>query len=136
MFREVRGESDYHGSGLHAMNRQYTQFLVVVIEEGRASGEFRADLPTALLRDMVYGATEHHSWNYVCGRGALDIDTLADQITSILCDGISRAGGKLEGRRRLSKRAAHLESQFEKRNPRNRSRARVRLCPNNKKGHK
>src|SRR3546814_9368785 len=50
------------------------------------------DLPTALLRDMVYGATEHHSWNYVCGRGALDIDTLADQITSILCDGISRAG--------------------------------------------
>src|SRR3546814_4515144 len=97
------------------MNRQYTQFLVVVIEEGRASGEFRADLPTELLRDMVYGATEHHSWNYVCGRGALDIDTLADQITSILCDGISRAGGKLEGRRRLSKRAAHLESQFEKR---------------------
>src|SRR3546814_1304370 len=78
------------------------------------------DLPTALLRDMVYGATEHHSWNYVCGRGALDIDTLADQITSILCDGISRAGGKLEGRRRLSKRAAHLESQFEKRIPRNR----------------
>src|SRR3546814_4190075 len=77
------GESDYHGSGLHAMNRQYTQFLVVVIEEGRASGEFRADLPTALLRDMVYGATEHHSWNYVCGRGALDIDTLADQINSI-----------------------------------------------------
>src|SRR3546814_11907006 len=53
MFREVRGESDYHGSGLHAMDRQYTQFLVVVIEEGRASGEFRADLPTALLRDMV-----------------------------------------------------------------------------------
>src|SRR3546814_1843296 len=39
MFREVRGESDYHGSGLHAMNRQYTQFLVVVIEEGRASGD-------------------------------------------------------------------------------------------------
>lgn len=123
MFREVHGESDYHGSGLHAMNRQYTQFLVDVIEEGRASGEFRSDVPTALLRDMVYGATEHHSWNYVCGRGTLDIDAIADQIVSILCDGIRRTDDKLEGMQRLSELAARLESQFEKRAPRNRSNA-------------
>lgn len=134
MFREVHGESDYRGSGLHAMNRQYTQFLVEVIEAGRASGEFRADLPTALLRDMVYGATEHHSWNYIHksaaaiaggggGRGALDIDTIAEQITSILCDGIGRAKQKLEGRQRRNTPAAGLESQFEKRASRKRSRA-------------
>lgn len=123
MFREVHGESDYHGSGLHAMNRQYTKFLVEVIDAGRASGEFRADLSTALLRDMVYGATEHHSWNYVCGRGALDIDAIAEQITSILCDGISRANQKPQGPQRRKTSDAGLESKFEKRATRNRSSA-------------
>lgn len=124
MFREVRSESDYHGSGLHAMNRQYTQFLVDVIEEGRASGEFRTDLPTALLRDMVYGAIEHHLWNYVCGRGTLDIDAIAEQITSVLCDGISRrAKRKPEGQQQRNAPAASFESQFEKRVSRKRSRA-------------
>lgn len=136
MFREVHGESDYHGSGLHAMNRQYTQFLMAVIEEGRADGEFRSDLPTALLRDMVYGATEHHSWPYihksaaalagrVQARGTLDIDTLAVQITSILCDGIGirRENPDREDAPRRRKSAAPCEPEFEKRASRNRSRA-------------
>ncbi|MGH8447218.1 MAG: TetR/AcrR family transcriptional regulator [Solimonas sp.] len=118
MFREVHGEADYHGSGLHAMNRQYTQFLVDVLEEGRADGEFRADLPVTLLRDMVYGAAEHHTWAYIHkaaagGRGVLDIDTLAEQITSIVCDGIGRPGQMLEdGVQRLSRIAAQLESRL------------------------
>lgn len=122
MFREVHGESDYHGSGLHAMNRQYTQFLVDVIEEGRAGGEFRADLPTALLRDMVYGATEHHTWAYIHraaaragDRGALDIDVLAEQITSVLCDGIARPDALQDGVQRLSELAARLESRLQSR---------------------
>jgi AcrR family transcriptional regulator len=124
MFREVHSETDYRGSGLHAMNRQYTQFLVDVIDEGRASGEFRSDIPTTLLRDMVYGAIEHHSWPYVARavaaadgaskrahveRGALDIDTAAEQITSVICDGIADTGAERDGMRRLSALAARLE---------------------------
>jgi AcrR family transcriptional regulator len=89
MFREVRGEQDYLGSELHAKNRRYTEFLVDVIREGVESGEFRADLPPALLRDLVYGGIEHHSWNYICGRGELDIDRVADQISAVLCDGLA-----------------------------------------------
>lgn len=89
MFREVHGEADYHGSGLHEMNRQYTQFLVQVLEQGRESGEFRSDVPASLLRDLIYGGIEHQSWNYVCGRGGLDIDRIAGEITAIVCDGIA-----------------------------------------------
>lgn len=89
MFREVRSEADYHGSGLHAANRRYTQFLLDAIESGVAAGEFRADIAPSLLRDLVYGGTEHLSWNYVCGRGALDIDAIADQLTALLCEGIA-----------------------------------------------
>lgn len=89
MFREVRSEADYHGSGLHQRNRQYTGLLVQVLDEGQRDGEIRRDVPLPLLRDMVYGAIEHHTWNYICGRGALDIDRIAKQMTAMLCDGIA-----------------------------------------------
>lgn len=89
MFREVRAEQDYHGTTVYAKNRRYTQFLVDVLKEGVESGEFRADIPLSLLRDMVYGGIEHHAWNYLCGRGELDIDRVAEQITLILCDGVA-----------------------------------------------
>lgn len=89
MFREVRSEADYHGSGLHQLNRQYTELLVQVLDEGQRKGEIRRDVPLPLLRDMVYGAIEHHTWNFICGRGVLDIDRIAEQMTAMLCDGIT-----------------------------------------------
>jgi AcrR family transcriptional regulator len=91
MFREFRGEVDYHGSELHAMNRRYTQFLVDAIQEGVQSGEFRKNMPLSLIRDLVYGGIEHHCWAYLCGRGDLDIDRLTDQVMNLLCDGIDTA---------------------------------------------
>jgi AcrR family transcriptional regulator len=90
MFREVHSGKDYRGSRLHAMNRRYTQMLLTVIHDGVQEGTFRQNTPALLLRDMVYGGIEHHAWNFVCGRGALPIDTLADEITAILCNGIEQ----------------------------------------------
>lgn len=89
MFREVQSERDYRGTVLHDLNRRYTQILIEVLEQGVAAGAFRADIPPPLLRAMVYGGIEHHSWNYVCGRGDLDVDAIAEQITAVLCEGIA-----------------------------------------------
>lgn len=89
MFREVQSEHDYRGTVLHDLNRRYTQLLVEVIEAGVASGEFRSDVEPGLLRSMIYGGIEHHAWNYVCGRGALDIDRIADQMVAVLCHGVA-----------------------------------------------
>lgn len=89
MFREVQSEHDYRGTVLHNLNRRYTQLLVDVIEQGVKAGEFRSDIPPTLLRAMVYGGIEHHCWNYVCGRGELDIDAIADQMTAILFEGLN-----------------------------------------------
>ncbi len=91
MFRDVRGGEDYHRSGLDAKNRRYTRFLTDVIAEGVAAGEFRAGIVPALMRDLVYGGAEHLTWNYVCGRGKLDIDGIADQLTAIVYNGIEAA---------------------------------------------
>ncbi|MGH8529298.1 MAG: TetR/AcrR family transcriptional regulator [Nevskiales bacterium] len=115
MFREVRSEQDYHGSDLHGMNRRYTQFLLDVINDGVSAGEFRADLPPALLRDLVYGGIEHHTWNYVCGRGDLDIDAIAGQITTALCDGITTADLRQE-MQRLTQIASRIERALPQKN--------------------
>lgn len=89
MFREVQSEHDYHGTVLHDLNRRYTQLLLDVIQAGVDGGEFRDDVAPALLRSMIYGGIEHHAWNYVCGRGALDIDLIADQLVIVLCEGVA-----------------------------------------------
>lgn len=88
MFLEVRSEHDYHGSALHARNRRYTELLVGVLAQGIADGSFRSDLPLPLLRDLVYGGIEHLSWNYLCGRGGLDVDSLTSQLLSLVLDGL------------------------------------------------
>lgn len=94
MFREVRSEQDYHGSDLHGLNRQYTQLLVDVLQEGVDAGVFRRDIPLPLLRDLIYGGIEHATWNYVCGRGELDIDATADQLAALVCEGLNRGGDR------------------------------------------
>lgn len=118
MFREVRSEEDYHRSELHAKNRRYTEFVVGAIEEGAREGVFRADVPPALLRDLIYGGIEHHAWNYLCGRGSLDIDRIADQIVSVICDGIATPASEGLGRetQRLSKIVDRMERNLSIRN--------------------
>lgn len=97
MFREVQSERSYRGTALHALNRRYTQMLLDVVTAGAADGEFRDDLPPTLLRSLVYGGIEHHCGAYIAAaagggqRLPLDADALADQITSLLCDGLAVA---------------------------------------------
>ncbi len=127
MFREVRPAQGYYGSALHEKNRRYTQFLLDVIRDGVKAGEFRADLPPALLRDLVYGGIEHHAWGYMAhsvagddrnttrpasrraGRGALDIDAIADQLTTVLCEGITTTDLRQEMQRlvQIASRVEH-----------------------------
>lgn len=89
MFREVQSERDYRGTELQALNRRYAQLLMDVVEAGQAAGAFRRDVPPSLMRSMIYGGIEHHSFNYVWGRGQLDVTLLTEQITTLICDGLA-----------------------------------------------
>lgn len=91
MFREVRAGADYRGSRLHELNRAYTGLLTGVIEEGIKSKEFRAGLPVLLVRDMIYGGIEHHAWNYLQGRGKLDVEAVTRGVMAVLDNGLLRS---------------------------------------------
>lgn len=113
IFSEVRSHSDYRGSDLHRMNSRYASLFSSVVADGVKSGEFRKGVPPALIRDLVLGGVEHHAWNYLYGHGRIDVERLADQITSTLCDGLlnRRAADDLNQQtERLSALADRLES--------------------------
>ena len=117
MFQEVRLRDDYFQSPLHRMNARYTEFLLGVVREGIAAGEFRNDMAPAMVRDMAFGAIEHQAWNFLCGRGTLDVERIADQITDVLCNGLGlRAAGDrvlLAGLRRETTRLEVIAKKFE-----------------------
>ncbi len=89
VFREIRTSADYHHSPIFQLNKKYTDLTMQIVEEGIESGEFPSDIPVKLVRDMVYGGIEHHTWNYVEGDGDFDVDRIADTITDIIYRGIS-----------------------------------------------
>jgi AcrR family transcriptional regulator len=96
-FREVRAGENYHRSFIHDQNRRYTSFFAAVLREGIDAGEIRADVPVNLVRDFVFGGIEHHVWNYVYGRGGLDIEAVADWIADIVLAGLRPTGEARRG---------------------------------------
>ena len=113
IFSEVRSQADYHRSPTHRMNLRYTALLTEVIREGSATGEFRADLPVDLLRDLVYGGIEHHAWRYLYGSGRLEVEKVADQLVGLLCAGIANPGSAERADARLPTLVARLEQAVE-----------------------
>lgn len=112
MFREARDDVGEANAKLRLLNRRYTRFLIDVLEDGMRSGEFRSDLDTSLLRDLIYGGMEHYCWRYLSGQGELDIDSAADAITAVFCGGIATSDhtGALA---RETRRLEHLVNRIE-----------------------
>ena len=97
VFNEVRSGDDYFQNVVYRLNRQYTDLLLGILRDGAATGDLRADMPVALLRDVVYGAIEHHVWGFLSGRGDLDVDRTADQLTELLFGGIGPGADPSDG---------------------------------------
>lgn len=86
---EARPHDDYASSEVGALSRAYTALAVEALEDGIARGEIRGDLPLTMVRDLIYGGTEHIAWRALTGRGQLDPARVADDLTSLLFDGLS-----------------------------------------------
>ncbi len=89
MFMQVRSQPGYRGSALHTLNRRYTALLEATIAQAIAAGEVRDDVAPRTVRDLVYGGIEHLSWHTLAGRGRLDPDRTADELTRLLWHGLA-----------------------------------------------
>jgi len=100
VFRELRSGADYRGTTVFQLNREYTRRTMSIIDDGIAAGEFRAGLSLPLVRDMIYGCVEHHTWAYLRGQGKLTPAATADAITDLLFQGIAVQEYPLSSNRR------------------------------------
>ena len=109
---ELRPSAQYRQSSVYKLNQLYTERTLAVIKEGMASGEFRSQVPLAIVRDMIFGCAEHHTWAYLRGEGQFSPDAAADAITNLICQGLAGNGAQKTATvavRRLEKAVRRLE---------------------------
>jgi TetR/AcrR family transcriptional regulator, fatty acid metabolism regulator protein len=85
---EIKVDPDYRGMRVFHLNRAYTRRTTEIIEQAIRSGEFVADVPIPIIRDMIYGCIDHHTWSYVRGEGTFDVNSTADYITHLVYRGL------------------------------------------------
>lgn len=89
VFQVLRMSEGYRDTAVFQMNRAYTRRVVEIVRDAQASGEFADDTPVRLVRDMVYGCVEHHTWAYLRGEGDFSPDEAADAITDLVYRGLA-----------------------------------------------
>jgi hypothetical protein len=89
---ELRPWPQYRQSSVFRLNQRYTRRTLAVIKEGVARGEFQAKIPLQIVRDMIFGCAEHHTWAYLRGEGQFSPDEAADAITNLIYQGLARVG--------------------------------------------
>ena len=94
ILNESRGLDREFTKDVKKFNRNYTDALKTVIQEGVECGDLRSDLSIELIRNMVYGSIEHVLWELISYRRKVNIEESTDQITSMLYEGIVLRGEK------------------------------------------
>ena len=111
---ELRPWPQYRQSSIFKLNRRYTECTLAVIKEGVERGELRADLSPKIVRDMIFGGAEHHTWAYLRGEGQFSPEEAADAITNLIYQGLAqphkRKAAAVDGSvRRLEQAVERLE---------------------------
>jgi AcrR family transcriptional regulator len=111
IIEEIRPRSDYHESVIRELNRESTSVALGIIQEGVDAGELREDLSPATIRDVIYGGIEHLAWKALSGRGPLEVERLADELTELIWRGAERHADPERG---SGSTLARLEEQVER----------------------
>lgn len=89
IFNELRATAEYRHTSVFELNRKYTQLTLAIVKSGMASGELRGDVPLQIVRDMIFGCAEHHTWAFLRGEGRFSPDEAADAITDLIYHGLA-----------------------------------------------
>ena len=90
IFNQLRAWPEYRRTTVFDLTREYTRRTLEILQQAIDAGEFRADLPLRVVRDMIYGGVEHHTWVYLRGEGDFSPDAAADAMTEMVYRGLAR----------------------------------------------
>jgi AcrR family transcriptional regulator len=89
IFNQLRAWPEYRRTSVFDLTREYTRRTLEIVQQAVERGEFRADLPLRIVRDMIYGGVEHHTWVYLRGEGDFSPDAAADAMTELIYRGLA-----------------------------------------------
>jgi TetR/AcrR family transcriptional regulator, fatty acid metabolism regulator protein len=89
VFQHLRPEPDYRSTRLFALNREYAARVTEVVNRGIEAGEIRSGVSPALVRDIIFGSIEHRTWAFLRDEGNFDVDRLADEVVSLVWEGLA-----------------------------------------------
>jgi TetR/AcrR family transcriptional regulator, fatty acid metabolism regulator protein len=72
-------------------------------------------VPIPIIRDMIYGCIDHHTWSFVRGEGTFDLNSTADYITRLISRGLaarSEPAAQDESLVRIDKRLSRIEARL------------------------
>jgi len=111
---EIRPDPALYGDAVLTLNRRYTAIALGVIERGMATGELRGDLSPTLVRDLIYGGTEHALWRYVFAGAETPVDVLSDALADIVLRGtLAQEAAGESAASRIERAVAALERHAE-----------------------
>lgn len=87
---EVRNSEEYFQSEAYALVRQFNRIIIDIINEGIANGEIRENLPSAYIRNAIFGTIEHSCLNRAIFNESVSTNEAAKVITELLFNGIKR----------------------------------------------
>ena len=87
---EVRNSEEYFQSEAYALVKQFNRIIIGIINEGIESGEIRANLPPASIRDAIFGTIEHSCLNRVIFNEPVSTSEIARIVTDLIFNGIKR----------------------------------------------
>jgi AcrR family transcriptional regulator len=86
---EMRPDPNYRFSPFFELNRRFTHDVVEVCRQAIERGEFSADVPATLLRDLFFGCIEHRTWAFLRGEGEFSVEHVAEGIADVICRGMT-----------------------------------------------
>lgn len=81
---DLRSDPEYRTTAVFELNKAYTLRTLDIVSAAVATGEFRDDISLPLVRDMIYGGIEHHTWAYLRGEGDFSPDGVADRLADMV----------------------------------------------------
>jgi len=85
---ETRNSAKYFETEAYTLVRRFVGIVDGVIKEGITAGEIRASLPTAYIRNTIFGAIEHSCLSRVIFNEAVSTNETARFITDLIFNGI------------------------------------------------
>jgi TetR/AcrR family transcriptional regulator, fatty acid metabolism regulator protein len=109
---EMRPTVGYRNTRLFELTRRFTAEVRRVCDAAIKSGEFRQDASASLLRNMIFGCIEHHTWAFLRGEADFAVDEVADSIANVIYRGMAVASAAQSDR--VERVLARLEAAAER----------------------